>query len=91
MCEATLNPQIDALGSISLLWGGPRIIISDEPYSIVESGFGFHYSSSLTMFNFKKHDKGEYTCTVRVAGNTNIFGAVVTKSISELQIIQELS
>lgn len=83
-CEATLNPQIDVVRSISLSWGGPRILISDEPYSVVESGFGLHYSSSLTIFNFKKRDKGEYTCTVRVAGSTHILGAVITKSISEL-------
>ena len=82
MCVATLDPHIDAFGSISLSWRGPRLIISDKPYSVKESGYGLTYTSYLTMSDVEKQDKGEYTCIVRVAGDRNILGTVVSESIS---------
>ena len=57
------------------------MIVSNEPYSVIESGFGLRYNSSLTIPDIQKQDEGVYTCTVRVAGDRNILGNVVTKSI----------
>ena len=81
-CFAKLDSQINAFGSLSISWGGPRIIIGEKPYSMKESGFGLTYRSNLTMSDMESQDEGEYTCTVRVAGDTNILGAVRTESIS---------
>lgn len=52
-----------------------------EPFSVIESGFRLKYTGSLTMSDVKKRDEGLYTCTVRVMGEKNVFGNVVTKSI----------
>ena len=57
------------------------MIVGNEPYSLVESGFGLRYNSSLTIPDIQKQDEGVYTCTVRVAGDRNILGNVVTESI----------
>ena len=57
------------------------MIVSNEPYSVIESGFGLRYNSSLTIPDIQKQDEGVYTCTVRVAGDRNILGNVVTDSI----------
>ena len=58
------------------------MIVSNEPYSVIESGFGLHYTSSLTIPEIQKQDEGVYTCTVRVAGDRNILSYnVVTESI----------
>ena len=77
-CEAELSPVVDRFASVSLVWGGPRIIFGERAYSVVESGFGLSYSSSLTMTRLSRRDQGDYTCTVRVAGEGMILGNVVT-------------
>jgi hypothetical protein len=81
-CTAILSPHIDAVGAISLSWGGPRMILSNKPYSVIESGFGLRYTSSLAMSDIQSQDEGVYTCTVRVAGDRDIIGNVVTESIT---------
>ena len=48
---------------------------------MIESGFGLLYTSHLTLPDIQKQDEGVYTCTVRVAGDRNILGNVVTESI----------
>lgn len=52
-----------------------------EPYSVLESGFRLKYATNLTMSDLKQRDMGQYTCTVRVMGDRNILGNVVTKSV----------
>jgi hypothetical protein len=81
-CEAVLSPSVDTFGSISLVWGGPRMIFSERAYTVEESGFGLRYSSSLKMTRLSKRDEGDYTCTVRVGGQGDILGSVVTKSFT---------
>ena len=79
-CEAVLSPVVDRYASVSLVWGGPRLQLGETGYTVIESGSGLHYTSSLTLSRVKKTDDGDYTCTVRVAGEGNIIGSVVTQS-----------
>ena len=58
------------------------MIFSNKPYSVIESGFGLRYTSSLAMSDIQSQDEGVYTCTVRVAGDRDILGNVVTESIT---------
>ena len=58
------------------------MILSNKPYSVTESGFGLRYTSSLAMSDIQSQDEGVYTCTVRVAGDRDILGNVVTESIT---------
>ena len=76
-CEATLDSGVDAAVSVSLTWGGPRVINSNE--SATERDLGM---SNLTMSDVKKEDEGEYTCTVRVSGGRYILGTNATESIT---------
>ena len=46
---------------------------------MLRSGGALRYSSSLTMTQLSKIDEGGYTCTVRVSGEGNVFGGVVTQ------------
>ena len=79
-CEATLSPVVDRYASVSLVWDGPRLQLGETAYTVIESGSGLHYTSSLTLSRVRKTDDGDYTCTVRVAGEGNIIGSVVTQS-----------
>ena len=79
-CETTLDPGVDAAGSVSLTWGGPRVISSDEPAT--ERDLGLRYTSNLTISDVKEEDEGEYTCTARVFGGRYILGTNATESIS---------
>ena len=78
-CEAALSQVVNRYSSVSLEWGGPRIQLGERSYTVLRSGGGLRYSSSLTMTQLSKIDEGGYTCTVRVSGEGNVFGGVVTQ------------
>ena len=78
---AILDPHVDSLASVTIVWVGPRPF-SGGHYSVNESGFGLNYNSSLTISDVAKEDEGEYACTVRVFGGRNVLGTVVTESTS---------
>jgi hypothetical protein len=80
-CMAILDPHVDSLASVTIVWVGPRPF-SGGHYSVNESGFGLNYNSSLTISDVAKEDEGEYACTVRVFGGRNVLGTVVTESTS---------
>ena len=48
-------------------------------YTVVEAGFGQTCTSTLTMTGVTMRDQGDYTWTVRVAGEGNILSSLVTK------------
>ena len=78
---ATLDPHVDSLSSVTIVWVGPRPF-SGGQYSITESGFGLNYNSTLAISDVAKEDEGIYTCTVRVFGGRNVLGTTVTESTS---------
>ena len=80
-CTATLDPHVDSLSSVTIAWVGPRPFSGGQD-SIVESGFGLNYNSTLTISEVAQEDEGVYACTVRVFGGSNVLGTTVTESTS---------
>jgi hypothetical protein len=80
-CMATLDHNVDSLASVTFSWKGPRLN-SGGHYSVVESGFGLNYNSSLTISDVANEDEGEYACIVRVSGSRSFLPATVTESTS---------
>ena len=72
ICTTTFQSQVD-VQSISIMWGGPRVVNgSGEPYSVMETDVGLKYTSNLTISHVMKSDEGEYTCTVLVYEGTDV-------------------
>ena len=78
---ATLDHNVDSLASVTISWEGPRLN-SGGRYSVIESGFGLNYNSSLTISDVANEDEGEYACIVRVSGSRSFLPATVTESTS---------
>ena len=68
---ATIDPRVDVLGQVEIMWRGPRAV------GVIESDFGLMYTSNLTISDVGREDDGTgYRCSVRVVG---VLGTTVTK------------
>ena len=81
-CTVTLNPDVNSNESVTIAWIGPSNI-TGERYSITSvSGSGEHFTSSLTISSLAEgEDSGQYTCNVRVIGESNVLEAASSDDI----------
>ena len=67
-----LQPDVDAVQSISTTWSGPRAIPGERHSVMNVSGCAQTYVTVLTISQLVvKEDSGEYTCTAMITGVRN--------------------